>query len=221
MKKVFAICLALVMVLTLNVSVMAAEDSFLNSPSNNRAPIVEDFKNESEDCTADIVVIPFGDRDNLSTEEKAEIQKAYDDIIKTNDLTNLFSGLDSILAPGTLSSDLSVSDLFQISYKDCVDHVTHGRFQITLSTETLKGFVGLVQIIDGEWVVVSDATVNGNKLSFSTDVPSIFAVVVDRTKAESTSPVTGAPVANYVTAAAVVAILCVGALSVLVIKKKA
>ena len=40
MKKVFAICLALVMVFALSVSVCAATDSFVNSPSKNKAPVI-------------------------------------------------------------------------------------------------------------------------------------------------------------------------------------
>lgn len=219
MKKLFAILLALVMVLSLNVSVFAAEDSFISSPSNNRAPVVEDCKNENSDCTSDVVVIPFGDRDKLPDDVKQELQDAYDSILKTDDLTDLFSGIESILTPGTSAGDLSVSDIFNVGHTDCPDHANHGRFEITLSTDTTKGFVGLVQFIDGKWVIVEDAKVENGKLTFSSDADGTYAIVVDKTKAETTSPVTGAPVASYAAGITVFAVLC-GAMVVLAVTKK-
>ena len=221
MKKLFAIVLALVMVLSLNISVFAAEDSFVNSPSNNRAPVVEESKNENSNCTSDVVVIPFGDRDTLPEDVKQQLQDAYDSIIKADDLTDLFSGLDSILAPGTLPGDLSVSDLFNVGHTDCLDHANHGRFEITLSADTLKGFVGLVQFIDGNWVVVEDAKLENGKLTFTSDADGSYAVVVDKTKAETISPITGAPVASYAAGIAVFAVLCITMVAVTVLKKKA
>lgn len=219
MKKLFAICLALVLMLSLSVSVMAA-NNFVNSPSNNRAPIVNDCENENEDCTADIVITPFGDRDNLTEEQKKDLQDAYDSIVNTEDLTDLFNGLDSVLTPGTIKENLSISDLFYVDHTGCLDHTNHGKFQINLSTETLTGFVGLVQYVDGKWQVITDAKVDGNKLSFTTDKYSPVAIVVDRSKAETTSPITGAPTANYAMYVAVAAVVFAGIASVLVIKKK-
>lgn len=221
MKKLFTIVLVLVMVLSLSVTVMAAPDNFVDSPSNNRAPIIVDCENEDEDCTANVVVVPFGDRDTLSDEHKQEIQNAYDQIIKTDDLTDLFTGLDSVLTPGTIKSDLSVSDMFNMHYNDCDLHKEHGKFKITLSTETLKGFVGLVQIVDGKWQVVADAKVeDGKYLVFSAKDLSTFAVVVDRTKAESTSPITGTPASTYVMAVVAFAVLSAAMVSVVVVKRK-
>ncbi len=219
MKKVIAICMALVVLMSFSVNTMAAK--FIESPSNNRAPEIVDCENESEDCTAEITVIPFGDRDSLTAEQKQELQDAYDKILNADDLTDMFSGLENVVSPGMITTDLSVSDLFHMYYDDCENHGTHGKFEIQLSTDTLKGFVGLIQYIDGEWQMVTDAKVEDGKLSFTTDKLSTFAVVVDRTKAESTSPVTGAPVAQYIATASVVAVLCLGMISVVVLKKKA
>ncbi len=220
MKKVFAICLALVMVLSLSVTVMAAPN-FIESPSNNRAPIIVDFENENEDCTASIVVTPFGDRDNLSEEDKKELQDAYDQIVNADKLTDMFSGLEDIITPGMIETDLTISDLFHVYYDDCDSHGTHGKFDITLSTDTLQGFVGLIQFVDGEWQIVTDAKVDGNHLSFTSDKLSTYAIVVDRTKAESTSPITGAPTANYIIATSVFVVACLAVVTVTAAKKKA
>ncbi len=220
MKKVFVICLALVMVLSLSINVLAAPN-FVESPSGNRAPIIVDCENEDEDCTASIIVTPFGDRDSLSDEDRQELQEAYDQIVNSDKLTDMFSGIEDMLTPGMLETDLSISDLFHIYYDDCDSHSTHGRFDITLSTDTLQGFVGLIQFVDGEWQIVTDAKVEGNHLSFTSDKLSTYAIVVDRTKAESTSPVTGAPTANYLTAAVVFAGVGLAAMAVVAAKKKA
>ena len=220
MKKVFAICLALIMVLTLNVTVFAA-NNFVESPSNNRAPIIVDCENEDEDCSASIVVTPFGDRDNLTDEERQELQDAYDQIVNSDKLTDMFSGAEDLLTPGMLETDLTISDLFHIYYDNCGSHESHGKFDITLSTDTLKGFVGLIQFVDGEWQIVTDAKVDGNKLSFTADKLSTYAIVVDKTKAESKSPTTGAPTATYLAVAAAFAVVCVATVTVVATKKKA
>lgn len=220
MKKVFAICLALVMVFSLGLNVMAAPNNFIESPSNNRAPIIIDCKNESEDCTAIVVITPYGDRDNLSDEQKKNFEDAYNQIVNADSIEDMFSGINSVLPPGSISTDLSVSDMFNMSYKDCDTHGTHGRFTIQLQPETLKGFVGLIQFIDGEWVLIEDAKVDGNYLSFTAKDLSTFAIVVDRTKAQATSPVTGTPLTSYIVYGAVFATAAL-ALVVVFAKKKA
>lgn len=221
MKKVFAICLALVMVLSLSVSVMAATNNFVDSPSNNRAPIIIDCENESEDCTATVVVTPFGDRDTLTEEQRKDFQDAYDQIVNSDNLNDLFNGLDSVITPGTIVDNLVVSDLFNMHYNDCDTHNEHGKFKIELSTETLKGFVGLVQYVDGKWQTITDAKVeDGKYLSFTVKELSTFAIVVDKSKAETTSPVTGAPTASYILWSSMAAVAFVGIASVVVIKKK-
>lgn len=221
MKKLFTILLALVMVLSLSLTVMAAPNNFVESPSNNRAPIINSCENEDEDCTADVVVVPFGDRDKLTPEQKQEIQDAYDQIIGSSDLSDLFNGLDSVLTPGTITSDFSVSDLFNMHYTDCDLHGGHGKFKIELSTETLKGFVGLVQIVDGQWQTVTDAKVeDGKYLSFTVKDLTTFAIVVDRTKAESVSPITGAPVSSYVAGIVAFAVISATVVTAAVLKRK-
>lgn len=219
MKKVFAICLALVMVFALSVSVCAATDSFVNSPSKNKAPVIVEFENESDDCTAGLVIIPFGDRNNLSSTDKKEMEDAYNQIKNATDLTDMFSGLNDIVKDlNLLPSDLKVSDLFHIDVTDCVEHDEHGAFKIKLSADTLKGFAGLIQYVNGEWVLIDNAKVEGSEyLIFTADDLSTFAIVVDGTKAATTSPVTGDPTLALVAAGFVV----LAAAAVVFTKKKA
>ncbi len=219
MKKVFAICLALVMVLSLSINVMAAPN-FVESPSGNRAPIIVDWEKENSDSTGTIVITPFGDKDNLSDEYKNEMQEAYDQIVNADKLTDMFSGIENLLTPGMLETDLTISDLFHIYYDTTDGHINPGKFDITLSTDTLQGFVGLIQFVDGEWQIVTDAKVEGNHLSFTSDKLSTYAIVVDRTKAESTSPVTGAPTPTYITAAVVLAGVGIAVITAYAAKKK-
>ncbi len=213
MKKLISICLALVMVLSLSVTVGAVP--FVESPSNNKAPIIIDCTNEDEDCTATITVYPYGDRDLLTQDEIKEMEKAYDDIVESDDLTDLFTGLDQkVESSGIISADLAVSDIFHINFKDCEVHDEHGRFKIKLEADTLKGFIGLVQVIDGEWVVVDDAVVEGTEyLVFSADELSTYAIVVNKNKSDTTSPTTG-DYTGFITAGialiAAISLICAG-----------
>ena len=221
MKKVFSICLALVMVFALSATVFAAPGSFVNSPSHNDAPVIEDFENEDPNCTAELVVIPFGERDSLSDADKKEMEDAYNQIKNSTDLTDMFSGLKDIVNDlNILPSDLAVSDLFHIDYKDCVLHDDHGAFKIKLSADTLKGFAGLIQYLNGEWRLVEGAKVeDGKYLIFRVDELSTFAIVVDSTKAETISPVTGDPTLAIL--AGSVAFVLITTTVVVINKKKA
>lgn len=222
MKKVFAICLALVMVFALSVTVCAAPGSFVNSPSGNDAPIIVDFENESDDCTANLDITSYGDRNELSDADKKEMEDAYNQIKTSTDLTDMFSGLNAIVNElNILPSDLAVSDLFHIDYTDCVEHDEHGAFKIKLSADTLKGFAGLIQYLNGEWKLIENAKVeDGQYLIFNADELSTFAIVVDSTKSATTSPVTGDPTLAVMAVVFGVA-LCTVAVAATVNKKKA
>ncbi len=222
MKKVFAICLALVMVFALSVTVCAAPGSFVNSPSGNDAPIIVDFENESDDCTANLDITSYGDRNSLSDADKKEMEDAYNQIKNSTDLTDMFSGLNAVVDQlDILPSDLAVSDLFHIDVTDCIKHDEHGAFKIKLSADTLKGFAGLIQYLNGEWVLIEDAKVeDGKYLIFTADELSTFAIVVDSTKSATTSPVTGDPTLAIL-AGAVAFVLFTTTAVVAVNKKKA
>lgn len=202
MKKIIAIFLTLVMAASL--ATVSLADSFYESPSKKPAPGVVEFEPKDEDCTANLVVTPFGDRDNLPENHKEQFEQAYDQIKNTEDLTTLIVDLGKLAADKGLDKDqLAVSDLFTTHVTDCDVHDDHFDFDITLDVDMLSHFVALVQLNgNGEWEIVNDARVtnNGEHLAFSVEELGTFAVVVSKDKPTipdadtgTTGDVNGAP----------------------------
>ena len=195
MKKVLAICLMMVMVLSMSVNVFAASGGFVSSPSVNPAPKVVDFDPSDEECTAQLVITPYGDRHDLSDVLRAMLEKAYNSIVNSDDLTKLNAELAKIAADKNIvGTDLAVSDLFDIHVTGCDYHDEHVDFDITLDVDTLSHFVGLLHMNkDGVWELVTDAEVvnNGEHLKFSVDSFSPFAIVVDASSGTLDAPQTG------------------------------
>lgn len=185
MKKVLAICLMMVMVVSMSVTAFAAPGGFVSSPSGNPAPTVVDFDPENDECTAKLVIIPHAERNTLPDDLKALIENAYTSIAESNDLTKLNADLASLVASKNISADkLAVSDLFDAHITGCDMHEGHVNFDITLKADTLKRFVGLLHMNkNGEWELVADAKItnDGEYLEFSIDSFSPFAIVVDTT----------------------------------------
>ncbi len=177
MKKVLAIVLALVMVTSLSITTFA-KGGFIVSPSNNDGPTLEDFKNESEDCTGVIVVTPYHDRDNLDPTAKDLIEDAYDRIKGTDDLTNLTDELEDVAKKNNVDPDnLGVSNLFDVSYEGCTDHNSHGPFTITISDDTAENFIALMQWNGTSWTIIKNVVITGNKLTFTSDQFGPYAIV--------------------------------------------
>ena len=195
MKKVLAICLMMVMVLSMSVNVFAASGGFVSSPSGNPAPTVVSFKPSDDDCTAQLVVTPYGDRHELSDALRAMFEKAYNDIVNSDDLTKLNAELAKLAADKKIKGkDLAVSDLFDIHVTGCDYHDEHVDFDITLDADTLDRFEGLLHMNkDGVWELVADAEVinNGDHLKFSVDSFSPFAIVVNTGVDTPDAPQTG------------------------------
>lgn len=195
MKKVLAICLTAVMLITASVSALAAQGSFVSSPSGNAAPTVVSFKPENSDCNGKLVITPYGDKNTLSDELRALMEKAYDDIVSTDDITTLNTALaNAANGKGIDGKNLAVSDLFDISVVGCTDHEGHVNFDITLAADTLDRFVALIHMTeDGKWEFVDGAEVieGGKQLSFNAKSLTPFAIVVDTTPAGADTPQTG------------------------------
>ena len=183
MKKVLAICLMMVMVVSMSVNVFAAPGGFVSSPSGNPAPLLISFDPSDEQCTAKLAIIPYGDRHDLSDALRAMFEKAYNDIADCDDLSKLNDKLAQLVAEKNIDgANLVISDLFDIHVTGCDYHDEHMDFDITLDADTLSHFVGLLHMNkNGEWELVSDAKVvnNGEHLEFSVDAFSPFAIVVE------------------------------------------
>lgn len=221
MKKLSVVVMAVVMVLALCLNVGAA-GWFVKSPSGNDAPIIIEFENEDPNCTASLTIIPYKDRVTLTDEEREEMEDAYDDIVNADDLGELCDALEKLAdLAGVSIIDLAVSDLFYIDMDNCDVHYEHGKFKIKLDADTLKGFVGLMQMIDGEWVLVEDAVIDENGyLVFSADELGSFAVVVDKTKNDTTSPQTGDPTMEIAVYSSTAVVMLAAFAAVVAYKKK-
>lgn len=183
MEKFVSLILAAVMALSITVAASAA---FVSSPSTNAAPVLEEVKGGEEGLV--IKVTAYKDRDTLDAEGKAAIEDSYNDIKNAPDIASLVSTVKDLAdKAGAKVADLKVADLFDVS---AVDGEITGKVTFVLNAETLKNFVALLHDKDGKWEVVEGATVDGDKLTFSVDSLSPFAVVVNAGD-DKDSPATG------------------------------
>lgn len=218
MKKLLALCLAIIMVMSIGLTAFAAPGKFVSSPSGNSAPEFIEASNESEDCDADLVITPYSERHTLPEGMRQKFEEAYKDILESADLTKVCAALAALAKEKNIPvSDLAISDLFDIYYINCGDHDDHGYFDIVIKPEALAGFVALLHLKDGNWEIVKSAKVtnNGTHLTFRVDDFSPFAIVVD-TGDGSNMPQTGdnSNIALYIV------IMVAAAISLVVIWKK-
>lgn len=216
MKKIFAIAMVLVMLVCINVTAWAVPNGFVSSPNGSGAPTVESFDPKNEQCTAKLVLTPYGAHDNLPEALQKLLQKAYDMIVNAKDLTTLNAELAKVAKDkGIKAENLAVSDLFDIHVTGCDFHDGHTEFDVVLKAETLKHFVGLLHMNkDGVFELVTDTKVVGDLLHFSVESFSPFAIVVDTTVEDT--PTTGDDAMIYVCTA----VLAVSALGIFVIGLK-
>lgn len=225
MKKVLAICLMMIMVVSMSMNVFAAPNGFVSSPSETPGPGVVDFQPSDEDCTAEINITPYGEHHNLSDALRTMFENAYKQITEAEDLTTLNTLLAKVAADNNIDPEkLAVSDLFDIHVTGCDYHTGHTDFDVILDVDALKSFVGLLHMRkNGEWEFVKDAKVvnNGTHLKFSVEDFSPFAIVVDTTKSTGSaiSPQTGENGTIYIYAA-LMAVSAVALAFVLVKSKK-
>lgn len=194
MKKLLAVILVLCMVLCAGFIVSAETGAFVQSPSRNQAPTLVKGENESEDCTAKIIITAYANRDELSDETRKKIEDAYSIIVGTKDLSTLNAKVKEIANKLNVDvKDLAISDMFDIRAVGCEEHEDHGHFDIVLKADTLKNFVCLLHYYNGEWRVVESAKVtqNGTHLEFTEDEFSPFAIVVNTEDQKTVVPETG------------------------------
>lgn len=223
MKKLFAICMMLVMLVAMSANAFAVTNGFVTSPSENAAPKVEKFDPADENCTATLNITAYGDKHTLPDALRVLLEQAYDSIANSTDLTQLNAAFAELVKKmGVDSKNLAVADLFDIHPSNCEFHDGHVDFDVTLSADTLSHFVALLHMNkDGVWELVTDAKVtnNGEHLEFSVESFSPFAIVVN-TDAEP--PVADDGTSPWVYVAIAVAVVVAAALIVVIIvlKKK-
>lgn len=177
MKKIVVSLMALVLALSLSVTAFAA-GAFLSSPSANAGTELVDVT-LSEGCNATIIITPYGERDTLSDEARKLLEEAYDSIAGTDNLGDLVEGLKELAEQAGIDvSTLAVSDLFNIGYEGCDGHADHS-YTVKLKPEVLKNFFKVMQYVDGKWIIVENATVDGEYLTMSSKYYGPVAIVVE------------------------------------------
>ena len=220
MKKVLAICMMIVLVASIGLSALAAPNGFVSSPSGGKRPPVMDFFDPvDEDCTANLVITPFGDKNNLPENQRKEMEDAYNDIVNADNLTDLNKDLaDAAKDQGIDPEKLAVGDLIHLGCDGCADHANHEKFQVSLDVEGLDKFVGVIYRDDnGDWQWVKDAKVQDGKLQFTGEGYHPYAIVMDTT-VEEPSKTSDSDI--IIICAAVMAVTAIALVIVLVKGKK-
>lgn len=207
MKKIITLVLAITMVLASGILSFAAPAGFVESPSVD-TPALDSYENESAGCTAEIIVTPFVRIDELDDAKEQENRDAYDEIVNNDD--SFANVLKNLAASKNLDvSTLAVSELFDVSYYETAGHDEHGAFTISIKTNNLDKFVGLMHRYNGEWVYVDNAKVDGNILTFTVDNLSPFAIVVDTS---DDAPVTDVEIPNTYAQVSAQTVICAAAI---------
>lgn len=217
MKKLFVICLALVMAfaMTATMALSVGAGDFLSSPSRNQAPELVAGENENGDKVG---VTSYADRNDMPAEARQLLEEAYAKIIGTDDVSELNSQIAEIAKElGVDLAALAISDLFDISPEANAD----GTFSITLKSETLQNFVCLLHYHGGEWQVVENAKLTENgELSFSVDNFSPFAIVVNTGAAPAPTGLSTALIVGIVVSSVLLVGGIVTGVCLLTVKKK-
>lgn len=213
MKKVLAICLAVLLVVSAGVLAFA-QGGFVASPSGNDAPTIVEIIYEDGSCMPKVIITPYADREDLEDDKEEEMNSAYKEISMNAELSKLCPALKDVSATiGINYARFAVSDLFDISVRHNLPHDFCGKITLKLSAETLKNFVALMhRNSQGVWEIVPDVVIDhaNQTLTFSASDFSPFAVVVD--KDASSLPNTGSmlyipAIAMVVSAVSLVAVL--------------
>jgi len=189
MKKGFAVLLSILMVALMGITAMAAPNNFVSSPSANKNPELVDWDVLDDECTAKIIVTAFPEREKLDDESRQQLEEARDIIVDTSDLTDLNDDLKTkVDSLGVDSKYIDVSDLFDVDYSDCDVHDEHGAYKISLKSDALDKFVGLLHFDGENWTMIDNAQIYENGyLVYSTDKTGSFAIVLNTYEDESSS----------------------------------
>lgn len=182
MKKIITLCLALVIAVSTSFTAFAVNGNFVDSPSNNQAPVLVEGKNEDEECEAELVITPYAERDTLPDVLRETLEDALNIIVDTPDIAVLNEDIvNTAKKYGLKTQDLAVSDMFDIHMTGCDDHDLHGHFDVTLKADTLENFVCLLHYHGDFWHIVEGAEVthDGTHLEFDAMEFSPFAIVVN------------------------------------------
>ena len=176
MKKILALLITAMLVFVMSISVFADPGAFVQSPSANGAPVLDE-----ENSDGNIKVTAYRDREKeLNSTQIKDFEAAYKSVVSVSDLTTINSAIADVAANVQVSNDdLAVSDLFYISLVDESKAVAGATYKLNIQSDTFKNFVCLIKRVDGKWYVVENVELKDETvLEFSTDDLGSYAVVV-------------------------------------------
>lgn len=176
MRKILAVFLTLIVILTMSVSVFAEPGAFVESPSANGAPVLmEEYSDDGVKITA------YRNRAvELNASQVADFEKAYKSIVGAADLTTLVAAVSDVAEEFQVEIDeLAVSDLFYVSLKGGEESFNGIRYKLRLRADTFANFVCILRMENGEWHLVEETEVIGTEvIEFVADEVGSYAVVV-------------------------------------------
>lgn len=162
---------------------IVGETANVNNVSTKRI----ELNHGDKKCYAELTLTPYAMKETLSSDSLAILEAAYKSIEECESFKDLNEGIEEYATKSNATiDDIIINDIFDLSinYSDGfpTEHKTEfdGLFNVELSTEDLSDFICLLHYVDGEWKVISGATISGanhNTLSFHANSLSPFAVV--------------------------------------------
>lgn len=196
MKRIASLLMAAALLMAFSVSVFAVPKNFVVSPGGHDDPVIIEFIADDGVCTAKYRLKTFLDRFELTDGARAVFEESYETIVKADQLVDVVRGLRAKADKLGIPVDrLAVSELFDMEIYDCDTchgHDEHMYYIITLTAESLSGYVGLMRYLEEEdtWEVMDNAELikNGTALRFEMDEFHPLGIVVNT---EEYNPKTG------------------------------
>ncbi len=178
MKKIITVIMALVLGLSMSLSVFAAPGSFLVSPGTKFSPVL--VEGVINDCEGVLVITPYAERHNLPDNERKQLEDAYGQFRDNENLSNLVSGLNKNSNDNERNvTRYAISELFYTGYQNCDDHDGHNNFRAVLKLESTKNFAALLTLVNGVWTVVEDVEVDGDHLIVNGNYYGPYAIAMN------------------------------------------
>ncbi len=173
MKKVFSCVMALLLIATLSVTVLAAPSDFVPSVQMKPGPsIVEQETIDGVPGAAiivmpdgrevavpegSIVITPIGDKDKADDETKKALEDAFNKIQNAESLEDLMDGLQDILdqiANGTDVKDLIITDLFHVGLDGEYSELLEDGGELRVRLDGQDGLIAALKQNGDKWSAI-------------------------------------------------------------------
>ena len=214
MKKILTLIFAIAIFAALSLNAFAATGS--SSPLAHTAPELISAVIDSDVCEAEFSVISYAERRSLPATKEAAFDTAYAEVVAAEDLTALGECVTDLAEYLNVdASALAVSDFFYAGYADCVFHVVHGIYTVTIAPDSVENYAGLLQYGAEGWTLLDSSVVDGTIVFEIAEGSPLAIVVHDGTGA----PDKDSNVGVIVAAVAVPSTLAIAAAAYLIYKR--